>query len=101
LKKIKKNFVEVISAKKPLVIFDDFNLYPSIQKEILINLFPVFQINGAKIIIAYNSDENEIENFLSNLKTLFITPFSEENIKEFCEATFNEFFPRTNFKNFI
>lgn len=84
-----------------LLVFDGFNAYDGLEFEVLKHIIPLLQINGIKIILTEESELDYTSGFISNLRELNLTPFTEANLSEYMEKCFYDRFPKQELKKQI
>ena len=84
-----------------VLILDAFNSYDSYTIELLKNIIPIFQANHIKVILTENTDKYFASNFISNLRVINLTPFTDVNLSEYLERSFWHLFPKDELKQLI
>ena len=83
------------------MILDSFNDYDDFSAEIFKNIIPILQVNHIKIIITENSDRHNTSEFISNLREINLTPFTESHLSEYLDMSFAQNFPKEQYKQLI
>jgi serine/threonine protein kinase/tetratricopeptide (TPR) repeat protein len=84
-----------------VLILDSFNSYDDFTCEIFKNIMPILQVNHIKVILTENSDRHFISEFISNLRVINLTPFTEAQLSEYLEMSFAPYFPAEQLKQLI
>ena len=84
-----------------VLILDSFNSYEDFTVEIFNNIIPILQVNNIKVILTENSDRHYISEFISNLREINLTPFTEAHLSEYLEMSFAPYFPKEQLKQLI
>lgn len=98
LKNIFNNLPEGIEL---LIAIDDFNLYDSFTIEVLLEVFPILQINQFKIIISESSVYNYASTLISNLCDIQLNQFTDHQLSEYIDLSYSLLFPKRELKKFI
>jgi hypothetical protein len=91
---LKALLTRVTENKKLLLLIDDFNLYDDFSKETINELFPIFQINKIKVIIAETSEFQYATEKLFNIQHIQITPFTDRQLSEYLDLAYYSAFPK-------
>ncbi|MCL5031436.1 MAG: protein kinase [Bacteroidetes bacterium] len=84
-----------------ILLLDAFNNYDSFTLELFKSIIPIFQVNHVKIILTENTDKHFASDFISNLREINLTPFTEVHLLEFLEKSFSPLFPKDELKQLI
>lgn len=97
-----KTIIAKISKKSKFVLLiDDIgNTSPRIL-EIFNELFPILQANNIKIIVTKNNDSDELFKQLENKSEISIDAFSEEEIVQLIDSSYQSSFPKEELKNLV
>ncbi len=83
------------------LILDAFNSYDSFTLELFKSIIPIFQVNHIKIILTENTDKQFASGFISNLREINLTPFTEVHLLEFLDKSFSPLFPKDELRQLI
>jgi len=98
---LKKLLVKLLHFQKFILIIDDFDKFDEIIQEYLIQLLPVLQINGCKIILFTEQLSGAHFAEISNKTQTVIKPFTTEEIHAFLKKSFSGFIPKSKLEVFI
>jgi len=84
-----------------VLILDSFNSYDDLLLEVLRDVIPILQVNRIKVILMENSDRHIASEFISNLREINLTPFTEAQLSEYLEKSFASYFPIEQLKQLI
>ncbi|MDR3626764.1 MAG: serine/threonine-protein kinase, partial [Ignavibacteriaceae bacterium] len=84
-----------------VLILDSFNSYDDLLLEIFRDIIPILQVNRIKVILTENSDRHNASEFISNLREVNLTPFTEAQLSEYLEKSFAPCFPVEQLKQLI
>ncbi len=84
-----------------LLLIDDFNLFDPFVQEVILELIPIFQINGSKVIISEASDFDYVSDKVNNVRELMMGPFTENQLSEYLDLAYYSKFPFKDVKNLI
>ncbi len=98
---LKSIISKLASETSFILIFDAFNSYDSYTIELLKNVIPIFQVNHIKIILTENTDKYFASSFISNLRVINLTPFTDVNLLDYLDKSFWQFFPIEELKQLI
>lgn len=99
--KLKSIFLRISRHNKFVLLLDDFNSYDELSIELLKEIIPILQVNGAKTILAENSDKPTHSDYINNLIVFHLQAFSEENLNDFIEKSHFKLFPKSLLKNCV
>lgn len=101
LEELKTIVSKIASVSKFTLIIDDFDKLPVHNLELLLKLFPILLANQIKIVIAQSSaSEIEIPSGIEK-EIIELPPFSDEEIKELVQISYNDFIDKKDLKNLI
>lgn len=92
---------QITTGSNFVLILDSFNDYDDFSAEIFKNIIPILQVNHIKIIITENSDRHNTSEFISNLREINLTPFTESHLSEYLDMSFAQNFPKEQYKQLI
>ncbi|MBI9071841.1 MAG: tetratricopeptide repeat protein [Melioribacteraceae bacterium] len=98
---LKSIFRNITIQNKFVLLLDDFNRYDYFSIEIFKQLLPILQINNIKIIIAEDPTYPSVTDFINNVQTINLSPFTEEEFDYYIENSFADFFPKKAIKRII
>ncbi len=65
------------------------------------DILPILQVNKTKIIVMEDSDLDYISDSFHNVKEINLTPFTDVQVSELIEKSYNKFFPVEELKKII
>ena len=83
------------------ILFDNFNDIDELVYDAVINIIPILQVNKRKFVLAEDPDIRNLSANIFNLRELNLTSFTEANLAEFIEQSYNNRFPREELKKLI
>ncbi len=98
---LKSLFSKIAPACNFILLFDGFNFYDDFTLEILKNIFPILQVNGIKIILSEDTDHLNQTVIFNNLREINLVPFTDTQLNEFIERSYNPSFPSEELKKTI
>ena len=98
---VKRVFNTVNNEFAYQILFDDFNLYDDFTKETLIQLIRIFQVKGIKVILAESLDLDQASSTFHNLYPIQLNQFTEHQLSEFIDLSYNDSFPKDELKRLI
>ena len=84
-----------------VLILDDFNSYDNFTLEMIKDILPIFQVNKIKIVVTEDSDFDYTSDSFHNVREINLTPFTDVQVTEFIEKSYNNFFPKEELKKLI
>jgi len=97
----KSTVISMVSKCRFILLIDDFNLFDEFSAELFLEIIPVLQVNNIKIIISESSEHPFYSNKLHNVKDIFLGPFTDEQLNEFVDRSFNNSFPKNELRALI
>lgn len=98
---LKTTLVKLTKKQKFILLIDDFDLLDEVIKEYLLQIFPILQINGCKIIVLKNTASDQIEAVIKSKTEKTITTLSAEEIHYYLKHNFAPFFPKSKLEVLI
>ena len=97
-----KSIINRLTTESSFVlILDAFNSYEEFTIELFRNIIPILQVNNIKVILTENPDRHNTSEYISNLRVLNLTPFTEAQLSEYLEMSFAPYFPKEQLKQLI
>jgi len=94
-------FTNIATNCKFSLILDDFNRYDTFTYDTLIILLPILQVNKVKVILTEDSDKRDVSNKVYNLRTINLSPLTEQQLEQMINRSLNKSFPKKEIKNLI
>ncbi|MEJ2617108.1 MAG: protein kinase, partial [Ignavibacteriaceae bacterium] len=98
---LKGIFAKITRESNFILILDDFNNYDKFTVEMLKDILPILQVNKIKIIVTEDSDYDYISDSFHNVKEINLTPFTDVQVSELLNKSYNKFFPVEDLKKII
>ncbi|MGA9295747.1 MAG: serine/threonine-protein kinase [Ignavibacteriaceae bacterium] len=98
---LKGIFAKITRESNFILILDDFNSYDNFTFEMLKDILPILQVNKIKIIVMEDSDFDYISDSFHNVKEINLTPFTDVQVAELLNKSYNKFFPVEELKKII
>ena len=101
IEELKGIFAKITQESNFILILDDFNSYDNFTVEMLKDILPILQVNKVKIIVTEDSDYDYITDSFHNVKEINLTPFTDVQVSELLNKSYNKFFPVEELKKII
>jgi len=98
---LKKTLVKLTKREKFILLIDDFDLLDEVIQEYLLQVFPILQINGCKIIIFKDTVSDLAETSIKSKTEKTIATLNAEEIHYFLKQNFAPFFPKSKLEVLI
>ncbi len=98
---LKGIFANITQVSNFILILDDFNNYDNFTVEMLKDILPILQVNKIKIIVMEDSDFDCVSDSFHNVKEINLTPFTDVQVSELLNKSYNKFFPVKELKKII
>ena len=101
LDELKGIFAKVTQESNFILILDDFNSYDNFTLEMIKDVLPIFQVNKIKIVVTEDSDFDYTSKSFHNVKEIDLTPFTDVQVTELIDKSYNNSFPKEELKKLI
>lgn len=98
---LKGIFAKITQESNFILILDDFNNYDKFTIEMLKDILPILQVNKIKIIVMEDSDYDYISDSFHNVKEINLTPFTDVQVSDLLNKSYNKFFPVEELRKII
>ena len=96
------SMVSIVTSKSDFVLLvDDYNLFDRFSREVLLNIIPLLQVNGIKVIITESSDLNYVSDTINNLREVSVGSLTERQLSDYLQTGFFDSFPKDELKAII
>ena len=98
---LKGIFSKITLESDFVLILDDFNGYDNFTLEMIKDILPIFQVNKIKIVVTEDSDFDYTSDSFHNVREINLTPFTDVQVTELIEKSYNNSFPKEELKKLI
>ncbi|MEJ2103435.1 MAG: protein kinase [Ignavibacteriaceae bacterium] len=86
-----RSAVILLSSKTKFILFiDDINLFDQLSMDLLLEIFPFFQVNNIKVIISESSEHDFVSNKINNVRDVTLGSFTDDEMKSFLQESYND-----------
>jgi len=94
--------ISILTSKSKFTfLVDDYNSFDRFTGEMLMNVIPLLQVNGIKVIVTESSDLNYVSGSINNLREVSVGSLTERQLSDFLQIGFFDQFPRNELKAII
>lgn len=91
----------VVKEAGLVLVIDDYNQFDAFILEFMQELFPLLQVNGAKIILTDNFGSDSNVNKLHNVIEIDLSSFTSVQLHDFIDRSFFHLFPKSELEKVI
>ncbi len=101
VEELKTVIIKLISKGRFTLLIDNFNLISNFDLDIFIQIIPILQVNKVKVVLTEDSSMEYRSKAVNNLRVINLNPFTENEVTEFVQNSFADFYPFEDVKKAV